>query len=88
MTNRNYEVEQGFYQACAELLNAEYTYKPFLFYKPTRWNNREPGNGRYIGHGFVRMFGSRAIHVQLHNPRVSGSFTSPEAALAAIRAAL
>jgi hypothetical protein len=82
------DVEQGFYETCAELLGAEYTYKQFPYARRTRWNNRTPGNGRYPGHGLIRMFGPRAIHVQLHTPRCVGSFTSVEDALAAIKHAI
>jgi hypothetical protein len=84
---RDQEVEQGFYQTCAELLGAKYTYKPFPYTRATRWNNRTAGNGRFEGHGIIRMFGERAVVVQLHTPRCSGTFYSMESALDAIRAA-
>jgi hypothetical protein len=90
MNEKDYGVEQGFYENCAKLLNnAEHTYKPFTDgAKRTRWNNRSAGNGRYPGNGIVRMFGPNCISVALLKPKLSGTFTSPDAALAAIKSAM
>jgi hypothetical protein len=82
------EVEQRFYEAVAEILSTEYEYRRFPFSKKTRWNNRTPGNGRYIGHGIVRMFGLNCIQVNLRSPRLAGFFVSTDDALEAIRAAM
>lgn len=78
-----------FYEKCAKLLNcAEHTYRLFPYKKRTRWNNRTAGNGRFPGHGIVRMFGPNAIQVALYNPKLSGQFTSMDAVYAAIKKAM
>ncbi len=92
-----------FYQKCAELLGAEdlYVEKPLpsmrfnretgKMYQPlsrhTRWGPREPGNGRFPGHGTIRVFSEKMIHVSLNDPSLSGTFTSFEAVLEALRLA-
>jgi hypothetical protein len=74
-------VEQGFYQACAELLDVKHAYRRFPYAKPTRWNNRAAGNGRYPGVGLVRLFG-KSVHVQLRAPhKVNRLFSSHAEAL-------
>lgn len=91
--------KEDFYQKCAELLDTEHTYraKPQdqirLRYDGTvgntyrnRWNNREPGNGRFPGHGLIRHFG-RLIHVNLLDPRLYGLYKTEEDALVAIEKA-
>lgn len=89
MNEKNLEVEEGFYLECAKLLEcADHTYRVYPYTKRTRWNNRGAGNGRYPGHGIVRMFGPNTIHVSLYSPRLSGQFKSPEAVYAAIREAI
>ena len=75
---------EGFYQKCAELLGAEHTYKKFPYGKRTRWNNRSAGNGRFVGHGIIRVFSENLIHVHLNNPKICGTFNSMQEALAAI----
>lgn len=77
------DVEQGFYNRCAELLGcAEHTYKKFPYTKRTRWNNRTPGNGRYPGFGIIRMFGTNCVHVSLTAPvKVNRTFSSTDAVL-------
>ncbi|NBB17699.1 hypothetical protein GVN21_20250 [Caulobacter sp. SLTY] len=67
MRNEKLLVEQGFYQACAERLGAETHYRPFPYSRRTRWNAREPGNGRYPGFGLIRLFGE-TVHIQLRRP--------------------
>ena len=56
-----------FYEKCAKLLGTTYDCKPFLYRKPTRWNNRSPGEGRFPGFGLIRKFGNE-IHVSLRYP--------------------
>lgn len=87
MENENSGVE-GFYTKCAELLGATHAYKKFPYRKRTRWNNRTAGNGRFIGHGLVRVFGPTTIHVSLTSPRLSGCFKSQDAVLEAIKQAM
>jgi hypothetical protein len=67
---------------------AEHIYRPWPFSKKTRWNNRNPGNGRYPGHGIVRRFNSNSIHVNLHTPTLYAKFTNETAALEAIQVAV
>jgi len=82
MRNEKLVVEQGFYQACAERLGAETHYRPFPYSRRTRWNAREPGNGRYPGFGLIRLFGE-TVHIQLRRPAaVNRWFPSRAAALA------
>ena len=82
------EMVEGFYQACASLLGAVHDHKAFPYGKRTRWNNRTAGRGRFEGFGLIRFFGPNCIQVCLHNPPLRGSYTSQEAALAAIREAV
>lgn len=64
-------VEQEFYQACAKLLGAQHEYQPYPYRRPNRWNNRDPGNGRFPGYGVIRLYGER-VHISLRSPvRVS-----------------
>jgi hypothetical protein len=79
--------EQRFYEACASLLGASYDYRPYPFQRPNRWNNRVPGNGRFIGHGVIRLFGER-VHMQLRRPRLQRWFNSREEALEALARAV
>ncbi|HYD87562.1 MAG TPA: hypothetical protein VEA80_08820 [Vitreimonas sp.] len=86
MNDEKLVVEQGFYQACAELLGAEHDYRPFPFRRRTRWNNRAAGNGRFPGFGVIRIFGDR-VHMQLRAPAaVNRWFASQAEALAHLRA--
>ncbi|MEZ2126165.1 MULTISPECIES: hypothetical protein [unclassified Sinorhizobium] len=55
------------------------------FDQPNRWNNRKPGKGRFPGYGIVRMFGPHLIQLALHDPKLSSTFHSTDAALAALR---
>jgi hypothetical protein len=89
MNEKKIDVEQGFYEECAKLLDcAEHTYRVFPYRKRTRWNNRTAGNGRFPGHGLIRMFGPTSIHVALYEPKLSGQFKSMDAVYAAIKEAL
>ena len=89
MNENDVTVEQGFYQAVAEVLGCpEHSYRKFPYGKRTRWNNRESGNGRYPGFGIVRRFSADCIHVALDVPGCNGRFKSEETALAAIKLAM
>ena len=76
---------EDFYQAVATLLEFEnHSYiRPVP--KKNRWNNRHPGNGRFVNHGLVRYFGPSYIHINLHSPPVHGLFSNVEDALEAIQ---
>ncbi len=89
MNEEKLEVEEGFYLECAKLLNcAEHTYRKYPYSKRTRWNNRMAGNGRYPGHGLIRMFGVNLIHVALFEPRLNGQFKCVDDVYEAIKKAL
>jgi hypothetical protein len=49
----------------------------------TRWNGREPGNGRFPGRGIVRVVGS-SVHVALREPSLQAVYASKKEALDAI----
>jgi hypothetical protein len=85
-----------FYARCARLLGTEHDVsEPKRFSEhvrydgtirntpKTRWNGREPGSGRFPGHGLIRSFGT-VVHVNLRTPHMSGIYTTREEALAAI----
>ncbi len=78
--------EEQFYTEVAKILNAETVYKRFPYSKKTRWNNRNPGNGRYEGRGLVRYYSHNCIHICLSNPRLNKMCKSTEEAYAALRA--
>jgi len=82
----NITEEENFYNTVADLLECEnHNYKPFQYIKRTRWNNRDAGNGRYLGFGIVRRYSSEKILVQLHTPPVIGLFSSAQDAYEAIK---
>lgn len=60
---------EEFYRECARLLDCEHEGEPFKYYRRTRWNNRVPGQGRFAGHGIIRVFGDK-VHVSLTNPQL------------------
>ena len=68
---------ESFYAECAALLGCSYDGKPFPYHKRTRWNNRTPGQGRFPGHGIIRVFGS-LVHVALTNPQIEMQGTKEE----------
>lgn len=76
--------EADFYLKIADLLGVEYFYSPPLG-KKTRWNNRDPGNGRFPGRGLVRRYNSTFIHVHLFKPAMIGIYTSEDAVLDKIK---
>jgi len=89
MNENELSVEEGFYQTVAAMLGCdEHEYRPYPYTKRTRWNSREPGNGRYPGHGLVRRHSSTGISVSLHTPCVVGYFSSEQQSLDAIKNAL
>jgi hypothetical protein len=89
MNENEISVEEGFYREIAIILGCDaHNYRPYPYSKRTRWNNREPGNGRYPGHGLIRRYSSTNISVSLHTPYVVGYFTSEQQALDAIKNAL
>ena len=68
---------ESFYAECAALLGCSYDGKPFPHYKRNRWNNRAPGQGRYEGHGIIRVFGD-TVHVALTQPKINMISTKEE----------
>lgn len=80
MKEQNREVEEGFYQKCAQLLGIEYTYTPWPSPTrgPNRWNNRHAGNGRFPGYGTIRWYGPNSIHICLRHPTVLNVLCSSE----------
>jgi len=54
----------------------------------SRWGPRQPGNGRFPGHGIARWFGPADVHLAFSRPVVSGRFNSAAAALNALRDAV
>jgi hypothetical protein len=78
--------DEEFYRKVADILGVHYAHiEPASGNTSKRWGPRRPGNGRFPGHGIVRMFSPTDIHIAMNHPPVSGSFKSPEAALSAIR---
>jgi len=68
MKENEIDVEQGFYERCAELLGVPYTYRSYPYKGHTsRWNNRDPGNGRFPGRGLIRLYGD-TVHMMLRHP--------------------
>ena len=82
--NEIVEAKEGFYRLCAHALGCEYDCNAFPYSRRTRWNNREPGSGRYEGHGIIRRYSSTHIQVSLHTPFVNGLFKSEKEVLEAI----
>lgn len=93
---------EEFYKKCEEILGTKTNYKKQNLYvkvdrntgktykvptKATRWGGREPGNGRFLDHGLIRVFGKK-IHVSLNNPPLNDIFDSFESALKALRKAV
>jgi hypothetical protein len=76
-----------FYDTVAELLETQHPFKELKLYM-SRWGDRTPGNGRFPGHGLVRVFSPTVIHVALYEPKLYGAFTSFDTALEALRLAL
>lgn len=70
MREEHHAAEEAFYRECARLLDAVHTYHPWIGRPPNRWNNRNPGNGRFPGFGTIRMYGPNYIHISLRQPVV------------------
>ncbi|PND25957.1 hypothetical protein CN933_17250 [Sinorhizobium sp. M4_45] len=75
-----------FYDECSRILGASHAYR----HPPsriTRWNNRVAGNGRFPGHGLIRVFGPHHIQIALRRPvKLNLLCRSEEEALKALRA--
>lgn len=92
---------EEFYGKVAEMLGVPHQFRPlgpthfvdrdgqtrYRMKRTGRWFGRDPGNGRFPGRGLVRMFG-RNVLVALVDPRLHGSYRSPEEALEAISQAI
>ena len=78
------KAEQNFYLTVAQILGCETEYRPWPYLARTRWNHRNPGNGRYPQHGMVRRYSATMIHVALHTPKLTAVFRTEDQALAAI----
>ena len=70
--------KQDFYSTCAEILQTNHQYVPGLTTYRTRWNDRDPGNGRFPGFGTIRWFGPTAMHVASMDPPINRSFSSEQ----------
>src|ERR1700757_553559 len=92
--------QEEFYECCARLLGTPYEEHEIrrsqerIRYDGSisnnyrnRWNNRNPGNGRFSGRGIVRHYGS-CIHIALHDPPLYGIYPSVADALKAIENAV
>lgn len=74
---------EEFYHQVANLLHTIHVFKEPRRYL-RRWGDRTPGNGRFPGHGIVRVFAPQDIHVALYEPVLTGTFKSFASALEAI----
>lgn len=89
MEKENISSEEHFYCSIADIIGcSSHDYRPYPFRERTRWNTRFIGNGRFPGHGIIRRFNEKSIHVQLHTPAVKGVFLSESQAIEAIRLAM
>lgn len=65
-----------FYKKCSDILGLSHNHiEPVSFI--TRWNNRNPGNGRFEGYGLIRYYNKGLIHVQFGS-KGSGVFSNEE----------
>ena len=53
---------EEFWVLCDSIMGME-TQKPTGIRRRTRWNNRDPGSGRYPGFGLIRHYSSELIHI-------------------------
>lgn len=58
--------KEEFWMLCDSILGIQ-TQKPINIRRRTRWNNREPGSGRYPGIGLIRYYSSEIIHITTHD---------------------
>ena len=56
-----------FYQRCAEILQTSHDFSK-KYSRPTRWNHRASGNGRFPGWGTIRWFNRYNIYLCFHTP--------------------
>ena len=77
MTKNIFEVEERFYKQCAEILKVDYIFRPY-FIKKTRWNRRNPGNGRFEGFGLIRRYSKDNIHMILSYPIIVNTLFKSE----------
>ena len=64
-----------FYKKCSDILDVDHQYD-LPKRKITRWNNRNPGNGRFENYGIIRYFSSNFIHVSFSN--INTTFTNEQ----------
>ena len=62
------EEREAFYDECSKILNIPHQYKTPVP-RRTRWNNRLDGNGRYVGFGLIRCYGSCVIVTSKHGTK-------------------
>lgn len=67
-----------FYARCDQLLGQSHAPPREIKYRG-RWGPREPGSGRYEGHGLIRWFSEGLVHVSLTNPiKINRTMTARE----------
>jgi hypothetical protein len=54
-------LKEEFYDECSKILKIEHSFKQY--YKRTRWNKRNKGNGRFPGFGLIRCHGDNCFIV-------------------------
>lgn len=61
--------KEEFYLECARLLDTVYECTPWRWpgVRKTRWNNRDPGEGRFPNFGLIRCFGD-IVQVNIYHP--------------------
>lgn len=77
MKNNIIQNEFEFYEKCALILCVEHEFV-YKFAKRTRWNHRNPGNGRFPTRGTIKWFSSTCIYLSFHTPLVCKYFKSPD----------
>lgn len=77
--------EEEFFEKIGQLIGSGHAYRTPLPYI-RRWGPREAGNGRFPGHGVIRIHSSDTIHCCLYKPLVYGTFSSQEEVIEAILA--
>lgn len=77
---------RSFYDECSRILGTLHAFRVPPRGKITRWNNRNPGNGRFPGYGLVRRFGPNCVQIALRQPvEFNLVCHSEEEALSALR---
>lgn len=69
---------EEFWMLCDSITGIE-TQKPTKPFRRSRWNNRQPGAGRYPDVGLIRYFSENLIHISTKTG--NHVFNSPENAL-------